>query len=37
VDDERRENEANALSSSNNQGQGDGLNVRVWWDTGRYK
>lgn len=37
VDDERRENEANALSPSNNQGQGDGLNVRVWWDTQRYK
>lgn len=37
VDDERRENEANALSSSNNQNQGDGLSVRVWWDTKRYK
>lgn len=37
VDDERRENEANAMSPTNNQGQGDGMNVRVWWDTGRYK
>ncbi|MDD4516114.1 SusD/RagB family nutrient-binding outer membrane lipoprotein [Massilibacteroides sp.] len=37
VDDERRENKDNALSSDNNQGQGDGMNVRVWWDTKRYK
>ncbi|MCD7713264.1 MAG: SusD/RagB family nutrient-binding outer membrane lipoprotein [Firmicutes bacterium] len=34
---ERRENTANSTASSLNQGQGDGPNVRVWWDTGRYK
>lgn len=27
----------NGLDGSLNQGQGDGQNVRVWWDTGRYK
>ncbi|WP_106828482.1 SusD/RagB family nutrient-binding outer membrane lipoprotein [Parabacteroides pacaensis] len=27
----------NALDPSLNQGQGNGQNVRVWWDTGRYK
>lgn len=37
VDDELRENEANALDPALNQGKGDGMNVRVWWDTGRYK
>lgn len=37
VDDERRANESNATSSALNQGKGDGMNVRVWWDTGRYK
>lgn len=36
VDDELREN-PNATSSGLNQGKGDGLNVRVWWDTKRYK
>ena len=36
VDDELREN-PNATSSELNQGKGDGLNVRVWWDTKRYK
>jgi len=37
TDDEKRINEANATSSSLNSGQGDGLSVRVWWDTKRYK
>lgn len=37
IDSERRENAANATSSTLNQGQGDGSTVRVWWDTGRYK
>lgn len=32
-DAERRDNAANSLDSSLNQGQGDGANVRVWWDT----
>lgn len=36
-DSERRDNKANATSASLNQGQGDGKNVRVWWDTKRYK
>ena len=36
VDDELREN-PNATSSALNQGKGDGMHVRVWWDTGRYK
>lgn len=36
VDDELREN-PNASSADLNQGQGDGMNVRVWWDTSRYK
>lgn len=27
----------NALAPALNQGQGNGQNVRVWWDTGRYK
>ena len=33
IDAERRENAANALSSSLNQGQGDGSTVKVWWHT----
>lgn len=36
-DAERRDNSVNSTSSSLNQGQGDGMNVRVWWDTSRYK
>ena len=36
VDDELREN-PNATKKSLNDGKGDGSNVRVWWDTGRYK
>lgn len=36
IDDELSMN-ANASSSSLNQGKGDGQDVRVWWDTGRYK
>ena len=36
VDDEIREN-PNASDPSLNQNQGDGMNVRVWWDTKRYK
>ena len=36
VDDERREN-PNATQKTLNDGRGDGSNVRVWWDTGRYK
>lgn len=37
VDDELREN-PNAKDPSLNGGQGDGMNVRVWWDAGnRYK
>ena len=36
-DAERRDNKENATASSLNQGQGDGMNVRVWWDTQRYK
>lgn len=35
-DDEIREN-PNATDKSLNQGKGDGMNVRVWWDTARYK
>lgn len=37
LDSERRENAENATSKSLNEGQGDGPNVRVWWDTRRYK
>ena len=33
IDSERRENAANALSPSLNQGQGDGSTVKVWWHT----
>ena len=36
VDDETRDN-PNATDKTLNSGQGDGQNVRVWWDTGRYK
>lgn len=36
TDDELRDN-PNASSSSLNNGKGDGMNVRVWWDTGRYE
>jgi hypothetical protein len=36
VNKEREENTENATSGSLNNGQGDGSNVRVWWDTGRY-
>ena len=35
TDDELREN-TNATDGSLNQGKGDGMNVRVWWDTARY-
>ena len=35
IEDERNLN-PNATSGSLNNGQGDGMNVRVWWDTGRY-
>lgn len=37
VDNERINNSQNANNSSLNMNQGDGVNVRVWWDTGRYK
>ncbi|MDR0692319.1 MAG: SusD/RagB family nutrient-binding outer membrane lipoprotein [Prevotellaceae bacterium] len=36
VDIEREINGENATSPSLNGGKGDGQNVRVWWDTGRY-
>ncbi len=36
-DAEYRDNADNSLNPANNQGQGDGANVRVWWDTKRYK
>lgn len=36
-DEERRNNTVNATAKTLNNGQGDGANVRVWWDTGRYK
>lgn len=36
VDNELTNNNANATDPSLNGGQGDGLNVRVWWDTARY-
>ena len=32
-DAERRDNAEHSMSSSLNQGQGDGMDVRVWWDT----
>lgn len=35
TDDELREN-SHATEGSLNQGKGDGMNVRVWWDTNRY-
>lgn len=37
IDMELEANSENARSTSLNGGKGDGLNVRVWWDTGRYK
>ncbi len=37
VNKEREENTENATSGTLNNGKGDGANVRVWWDTGRYK
>lgn len=37
VDNEREINRENATSPNLNSDQGDGQNVRVWWDTGRYK
>lgn len=37
INKEREENTENATSTSLNGGKGDGGNVRVWWDTGRYK
>lgn len=36
TDDERREN-PNATKATLNQNKGDGMNIRVWWDTNRYK
>ena len=36
-DAEYRDNTGNVEDPSLNQGQGDGMNVRVWWDTNRYK
>ena len=36
TDDELREN-PNASDKTLNQNQGDGMNVRVWWDTKKYK
>lgn len=36
IDDERNLNRY-AKETSLNQGKGDGQNIRVWWDTGRYK
>lgn len=35
-DAEYRDNKDNVSNPSLNQGQGDGANVRVWWDTKRY-
>ena len=35
VDDETRDN-PNAKDASLNGGKGDGMAVRVWWDTARY-
>lgn len=37
VDNEKINNSQNANDESLNGGQGDGVNVRVWWDTARYK
>lgn len=37
VDNELTNNKANAENPALNGGKGDGLNVRVWWDTARYK
>lgn len=37
VDNELNNNGANATNPSLNSGKGDGVSVRVWWDTARYK
>lgn len=37
VDNELINNKENATAPSLNNGKGDGVSVRVWWDTGRYK
>lgn len=37
VDNELINNKDNATASSLNGGKGDGVDVRVWWDTNRYK
>ena len=37
VDNELTNNKENAENLALNGGKGDGLNVRVWWDTARYK
>jgi len=37
IDMELETNSENARSTTLNGGKGDGVNVRVWWDTGRYK
>lgn len=37
VDNELTNNKENAENPALNGGKGDGLNVRVWWDTARYK
>lgn len=37
VDNELINNKENAANPALNGGKGDGVNVRVWWDTGRYK
>jgi hypothetical protein len=36
VDNEYYYNEANVSNPALNGGKGDGVNVRVWWDTGKY-
>ncbi len=36
IDDERNLNKY-SKETSLNQGKGDGQNIRVWWDTGRYR
>ena len=37
VDNEINNNKEYATDPALNGGQGDGLSVRVWWDTARYK
>ena len=37
VDNELNNNKEYATDPALNGGQGDGLSVRVWWDTARYK